>query len=54
MDKTRSTFGVLERARGGKGIISCLSYSYGKAMDGMDKIYDGHTWCKTKKKNKYS
>jgi hypothetical protein len=25
--------------------------AYGKAMDGMDKIYDGHAWCRTKTTN---
>jgi hypothetical protein len=25
--------------------------TYGKAMDDMDKIYDGHAWCKTKPLN---
>ena len=24
---------------------------YGKAMDGIDNIYDGHAWCRTKTTN---
>ena len=24
---------------------------YGKVVDGMDKIYDGHAWCQTKTTN---
>ena len=28
-----------------------IPYAYGKAMDSMDKIYDGHAWCKTNTTN---